>query len=131
MLGGVCAAAAPAERTSAKLTDLTGGIFHNHVSDLGCQHIGRQMRGEPDADIDGSAGPERHWRAFRMKRLALPADVKLELIALLLDADAGGMESLRPLFIGTQPRLPGGAVFDIGHLAAFFRAPGDMDHAIA
>src|SRR6478609_12238166 len=66
-----------------------------------------------------------------MQRFALPTNVKLEGVTLFLEAEADGMESLRPLFIRTGARLALGAIFDVGHLAGLFRPPGDMDHAIA
>src|SRR5258706_10628040 len=89
------------------------------------------MRGEPDPDIKGSDGLERHRRAFGMERLALPADPELELVALLLDADAGRVQRLRSLFRRARRRLARGAMGDVGHLAALLGAPGDMDHAVA
>src|SRR5471032_193996 len=131
MTGACVCADADAASNRRTLANLAGRIFHHHICNLGRQHICRQMRGEADTDIKGPAGLEEYRRAFRMQRLALPADVKLESVTLLLDANAGGMESLRPFLVGAEARLARGAIFDIGHLAALLGTPGDMDHAVA
>src|SRR4051812_40575074 len=108
-----------------------GPVLHHHIAHLGGQHIGRQVRGEAETDIEGATGLEGDRRTFRMQRLALPADVKLEGVPLLLKTEAQRMKNLRALFARAGARLALGAVLDIGHWPRLFRPPGDMDHAVA
>ena len=66
-----------------------------------------------------------------MDRLALPAYPELELVALLLDAEARGMDRLLAAFARAGYGLARGAMRPACHVASLLGAPGDVRHAIA